>query len=242
MDKENTNPSVPNNATDQPVVTQTPTTDQPVSQPEAKQPEAPVAPTATEPTVDGEAKKQVADKMVPYQALKEARAKERKAMRELAKYQNQSQFGQYDPEELGSVRNHPYVQQLEIKQAEAELKRGTEEVFENYPNIPAHIRKAILRNPRGFVSPTTTDVSQALSDIESYLESLNEELADASPAPAPEAPKAFPVAGMNAPAATTGPNIPAEVQRILSKPMDEWTEADNKVIDDAKKLKGIRGL
>ena len=173
--------------------------------------------------------KQTAERMVPLSEVLKERNRYKEAQRKLAEAtsrQNQPQW-----ENIEELRNHPYVQDLELKQAETELRQGAEEILERFPNIPAPIRKAILKNPRGYVNRTTTDVQNALLDIEDYISEVSEELGADSEAPQP---KQFPVAGMNKPVATQGTSMPAEIDKILKKPVDEWTPEEQKKLEDYK--------
>lgn len=187
-----------------------------------------------------------AERTVPYQALDQERRRRKELQKELEKLRNQpSQMGQYDPNDLESVRSHPYVSQLEQKAQEFEFKqkltelgRGAEDLMKRYPQIPEAVRKAIIRNPRGFVGEETTDVANALLDIEDYILGYLEEAGAQAPA-APQ-PKQFPVAGMSTPKAVQPASTPAEVQKVLAKPVDTWSEADAKLMEEHAKAQGIR--
>lgn len=168
-----------------------------------------------------------AERTIPYGRFQEVNSKYKDALRKIATLEGQSKAPQY--EDLDSVRNHPYVQELELKQAEGELKRGAEDILQRYPNIHSSVKRAILQNPRGYVQRTTTDVPNALLDIEEYIQSI----ADEEVAPTPQ-PKQFPVAGTNTPQAPKGTSLPLEINKILKKPVDEWTE------EEAQKLEAYK--
>lgn len=173
------------------------------AQPETAKPETP----ATERTI-------------PYSRFHEVNEKLRKAQRELAEARGRANQPQY--EDLDTVRSHPYVQELELNQAESELRRGAEDILQQYPNLHPAIKKAVLNNPRGYVSRKTTDVPNALLDIEEYVQKV---LGEQNDQPVSQ-PKQFPVAGTNTPVVTQGPRISGEIEKILKKPVDEWTDAE----------------
>ena len=170
------------------------------------------------------------DRTIPYERFAQVNTQMKELKRQLAEARGQSKSSQYDPNDLEVIRQHPYVQDLELKSATAELKRGAEDILKRYPQMPPQVVKAILKNPRGYVNETTQDVPNALVDIEEYLMDLSSEIEGENPS-TPQ-PKSFPVAGTNTPAATQGGTSPAEVQAILKKPLDEWTPAETKLVKE----------
>lgn len=238
MNDVNTNNTAPNTVEgNNPVTPQvTPETNQPAvpqnNVPEAGKPAGEENPTAP---ISKPRESKPAERTVPYSRLQEVVRK----LRETERKQAQGPLGKYDQNDISSLREHPYVQEMELRIAEGEIKRGAEEILERFPNIPQQIRKAILRNPRGYVRPDTTDVQTALLDIEEYVDEIYGDFDSDANQPKP---KDFPVAGQNAPSATQGSANPADLQRIYAKPLEDWTDQDKKLISDAARARGIRLL
>lgn len=91
-----------------------------------------------------------------------------------------------------------WVNDLLLKQAEYEMKESLAEVFEEYPNLPAPIKTAIQKNPRGFVKQGTVYVSDAIDDIRDYLDEFTQSLGEAPSSTPTAQPKRFQVAPTNA--------------------------------------------
>lgn len=203
-------------------------TPEPAEQPaeQASQPEE-----QTTDTNEPEAPVEPVERQVPLSVLKEERAKRQEYQRKLAEAESKSKIANYDPNDLESVMSHPAVQELIVKQATQELKDFTRTELEKYPNLHPSVKKAILTNPRGYVKEGTQDVENAKLDIQEYLE----EVAEESEAQSTPAPKTFQVAKTNV-AKTEVPGArPAEVQAIMQKPIDEWTDEDVKLVEDFTK-------
>lgn len=140
------------------------------------------------------------------------------------------------PEEGGEdVFSHPAYQSLALKTATYELKEGAKEVLDRYPQVPKAVANAILKNPRGWVNEGTADVESALLDIEenliTYLED-NPDLQDAAQA----GPKTVPVVPSNT-LSNPERDVDVEIDRIQKTPPDEWSEADEKLVNDYLKRK-----
>ena len=215
-------------------VKEEPVTSEPESQPVKETPtevkEEPT-PAATPEEVQPEPTQ---EKTVPYQALSAERQRRKELQRKLAALQGQQGLKDYDPNDLEAVMAHPYVQELIIKQAKQELTDYTRGVLDSdYPNFPAVIRKAILANVRGFVNETTTDIESAKIDILDYIEKTAEETEAGQPIPAPET-KSFPVAATNTGETETAAR-PAEIAKILDKPVDSWSDEEVKLVADYSK-------
>ena len=209
----------------------------PQPQPQVEQISQPVAPVKEaegKPEADLSEAKPV-ERTIPYTRFQEVNKRYRDLERKFNELGSKQKTAAYDPADLDSIRSHPYVQELELKNATAELRRGAEDVLSRYPQLPDYLRKAILKNPRGYVNESTTDVPNALLDIEDYILDLDAIQAEKAPEP-----KTFPVAGMNNPAATQGSSTPAEVQKIMGKPLDTWTEDEARLVGEHAKSKGIR--
>lgn len=171
----------------------------------------------------------VAEKTVPYSRFSEVNKGYREAQRKLAEYESKSKLSQYDPNDMEAVMAHPYVQELLIKQAKTELTSFASELLDSHPEIPDAVVKAIKANVRGFVKENTTDVESAKIDIQEYIEGLLEGVK-----PGQQLPKVIPVASTTPKESPSGAN-PMDVQAILEKPVDEWTEEDAKTVDTYKK-------
>lgn len=192
-----------------------PVTTQPESQQvnETAEPQAPVTPV---------------EKTIPYSRFAEVNKGYREAQRKLAEYESKSKLSQYDPNDMEAVMAHPYVQELLIKQAKTELTTFASDLLEQHPEIPDAVVKAIKANVRGFVKENTTDVESAKIDLQEYIESLIESVEPVNK------PKVIPVTPTTPKESPSGAN-PVEVQAILEKPLDEWTEEDAKTVDTYKK-------
>jgi hypothetical protein len=190
-------------------------------EPDTTQPDSPQVNQTAEPVVP--------ERSIPYKRFAEVNNNYKEAQRKLAQYEAQSKLGQYSEDDMGAVMNHPYVQELLIKQAKYELTDFAKGKLDERPDIPETVKKAILTNVRGFVKETTTDVESAKIDIEEYIEN-NFPMG----VPAQQQPKTFPVASTKAQEATPGAN-PLDVQQILDKPVDEWTPDEAKLVKQYKK-------
>ena len=161
-----------------------------------------------------------------HENLKKALKAERDRFRKLRR-------GQTDRSSVPSARPNnqdAYLRQLETKVAMSELKEGASNILKNYPDIPESLKRAILRNPRGYIQAETQDVSTGLLDIEEYVESEMELISADLPSSTPPK-KDVHVAGSNTPDANIGAT-PAQIQAILSKPLDEWTSEEKKALQD----------
>lgn len=170
-----------------------------------------------------------AEKTIPYGRFAEMNKKYRDAQRQLAELQRQSQLSQYQPEDAEAVMAHPMFQELALKVAKQELTDYAREVMDQYPSLNPVVKKAVLKNVRGFVNETTSDIEEAKLDIVDYIESIAEEAAESTPQK--PAQKTFPVAQTNVSQAAPSAR-PADIARILQKPVDEWTEEDAQIVDD----------
>lgn len=168
------------------------------------------------------------ERTIPYSRFSEVNKGYKELQRKLAEYEQKSKLSQYSEDDMGQVMNHPFVQDLLVKQATYELKEFVKDALDGQPEIPENVKKAILSNPRGFVKETTTDVESAKIDIQEYIDSLVEQLSAQLP------PKKFPVAATKVQETSSTAN-PVEVQQILEKPVDEWTEDEAKLVTQYKK-------
>lgn len=170
-------------------------------------------------------------------ALRKEREQVRELRRKLAERESSEAMSQYDPNDLDSILSHPYVQDLIIKQAKQELTDYAREALGNYPNLHPQVKKAILKNARGFVNETTTDVETAKLDLQDYIEEIVADEAAAEPeAQETQNPlKGFTVAKTNVP--TTEPTgVKAEeVNAILAKPIDNWTDEEVATVEEYRK-------
>lgn len=163
----------------------------------------------------------------PSVALKQERELRRQLQREIAEIKGQQRMQEMPQgDDAQEVYNHPAFQELAVKAAEYELKEGTQEILEQFPHLPKEVVSAIKRNPRGFVNPTTTNVPQALMDIQEYVEGI----AGDYPAQPTGQPKPFPVAGSNQ-VTGTGSKQNADIQKILAKPFEDWTPQEEQAVE-----------
>jgi len=122
----------------------------------------------------------------------------------------------------------PFVQELILKDAKRELTDYTRDELDKFPAIPAVVKKAILSNVRGWVNEDTSDVETAKLDILERIEAIAAEIE------VPPAKKGFPVATTNLPSTESSKANPNEVQKILDKPIDEWTKEEEATVDEFK--------
>lgn len=205
----------------------------------AEAPEAPTVETETTQS-DSQQTKQTAEpaqsaareaqeRMVPISVVQKERKERQELQRRLAEYEQKSKLSQYDENDVSAIMSHPFVQELLIKQAKSELTEFAKGTLDEHPEIPEPVKKAILTNVRGFVKETTTDVESAKIDIQEYIDSLVEQF----PAQ-PVQPKTFPVASTTAKETVSGAK-PMDVQQVLDKPVDEWSDDEAKLVDQYKK-------
>lgn len=187
--------------------------------------ETPTAPVA-EKAADAQT---AAERMVPISTVQKERKERQELQRKLAEYEQKSKLSQYDENDMQAVMNHPYVQELLIKQAKSELTEFAKGILDEHSEIPDAVKKAITANVRGFVKETTTDVDTAKIDIQEYIDNLVEQM----PVQAQQ-PKNFPVAAPKAQDESSGTN-PLEVQQVLEKPVDEWSDDEAKLVAQYKK-------
>ena len=198
-------------------------------------PEATVEPETTVPQSQEENKTGVipemkpAEKSIPYSRFAEVNKGFKEAQRKLAEYERQKTLGQYDENDMAAIMSHPFVQDLLMKDAKYQLTDFAKGMLEGHPEVPEPVKKAILSNVRGFVKETTSDVESAKIDIQEYIDSLVEGLPQQAIQP-----KQFPVASTT-PKETSSTANPKDVQAILEKPVDEWTEDEATIVDNYKK-------
>lgn len=198
----------------------------PETSPKEEKPSGATIPSSTE--VSGKEPK--AEQTIPYGRFREVNEALKEARRELAQLRGQEAYRGYSEEDLEQIFAHPFVQQLLLEQAENQLRRGAEEILSRYPNIPKPIAKAIIRNPRGYVNPATTDVESALLDIDDYVASIAEEFGEGGTSE----PKPFPVAGTNVSAVPEEETTPAEIAALMKKPPEEWTDEELRLAEEWK--------
>lgn len=189
------------------------------------------------PNQDGQPNEAVKeDRTVPLETLKSERAKLREAQRELAKLKGRSQLEGYDPETTEKVLQHPLVQKLMIDNAKRDVTDFAKDYLDKeYPKFPSVIKKAILRNVRGFINEDTTDPETAKEDVRQYIDDVWAEAeAEKASTTTPSTPQ--PTIPVVTPSNTGGlPQTnavkPKEVQDILNKPVTDWTDEEIKKIE-----------
>jgi len=172
-----------------------------------------------------------APRMVPLDELVSERKKRQELQRKVAEIEGKQKLSAYDPTDVDAILQHPMVQELMIKQAKQELTDFARESLEKFPTLHPQVKKAILLNARGFINESTTDVETAKLDLQDYIERIAMEDQQAKVTPLQ---KTFPMANTNTPAAETAGN-PADVAKILAKPVDEWSDAEAKLVEDYTK-------
>lgn len=187
--------------------------------------------TQPEETVQPEAQVSVAqeaqERMVPISAVQKERKQRQELQRKLAELEGSQKLNQYSQDDMETVLQHPYVQELLVKQARQELTDFARVTMDEFPGLNPALKKAILKNARGFVNEATTDVETAKLDLRAYIEEVVEE----NEADTPPPPKTFPVAATNVSKANVSGARPADIQRILEKPIDEWTDDETAVVE-----------
>lgn len=173
---------------------------------------------------------QTQERTVPLQALKEERARRQELQRKLAEKESSQAMSQLDPDDYEAWVSNPMSQELIIKVAKQELTDYAREALDNYPTLHPQVKKAILKNARGFVNETTTDVETAKVDLQEYIESIAEE-ASAQPEPS----KAFKVANTNVQTDSGKGANTGQIDAILNKPVNEWTDDDEATVAEYQK-------
>lgn len=193
------------------------------------------APSQVEKTpLTPEAPETPTERTVPYGALHAERTKRKELERQLAEAQGRQQYQQYDPNDMENLLAHPFVQDLLIKDAKRELADYARDTLDKqFPNFPKAVRTAILKNARGFVNESTQDLETAKLDLLDYIEAIAQEVSEVPP----QSKATFPVAATNTGASKPGVR-PAQVEAIVHKPVDEWTEEEVAIVNEyAKKSK-----
>lgn len=200
---------------------------------QASQPEKQTVQETAEPTVDVAAAKEAQapqERTVPYTRFAEINKKYREIERRFNEAQRQQALSGYDPNDWEQITQHPFVQELMVKDAERELGDYAREILDEYQNVHPQVKKAILKNVRGFAKTSTTDVETAKLDLLEYIESIVEgEQTPATPV------KSFQVAQTNVAATEPSKARPAQISEIMQKPVDEMTDDEVKLVSDYKK-------
>jgi hypothetical protein len=185
---------------------------------------------ATEQTQEAQvetAAQEAQERMVPISVVQKERKQRQELQKKLAEIEGSQRLNGYDQNDMEQVLSHPYVQELLVKQAKQELTDFARATLDEFPTLNPAVKKAILKNARGFVNETTTDVETAKLDLREYIESIVENEAETQPT----TPKTFPVAATNVVKADVPGIRPADIQKILEKPIDEWTDEEASVVE-----------
>jgi len=178
----------------------------------------------------------VAEKTVPYQRFQEVNKNYKEAQRKLAEVEGNQKLQQYDPEDMDAVLSNPFVQELLLKDAKRELADFARDELDKHPNFHPQLKKAILSNARGFVNESTTDVESAKLDLLEYIEGIAEEEAGTQTPTTTLTNKSFPIASTNISKTDVPGARPADIAKLMLKPMEEWTPEEGKAFDDYKRL------
>jgi hypothetical protein len=173
------------------------------------------------------------ERTIPYSRFAEVNKGYKDLQRKLAEFEQKSKLSQYTDEDASAVMAHPYTQELAIKVAKYELTDFARGALDAHPEIPEQVKKAMLQNIRGFVKESTTDVESAKVDIQDYIDSLVEQM------PTQQQPKVIPVATTKA-QETSSNTRPLDIQNILDKPVDEWSDDEAKTVEQYKKTQPKR--
>jgi len=114
------------------------------------------------------------------------------------------------PEVLEALRSRDIkLDELSLVNRELAVKDKVRDLMDSdeYKDIPVTIKKAIIRNPLGFVNRTSESLDDAIADIQDYLD---EELDKPSGQPAPEVKQEHQVP----PISGSGPSAPNVYQEI----------------------------
>lgn len=118
------------------------------------------------------------------------------------------------PEILEALRSRDIkLDELSLTNRELAVKDKVRDLFdsEEYKNIPIAVRKAIIRNPLGFVNRTSESLEDAVADIQEYLDDEIDHPSGGQPAapvtPAPETHQVPPASGSG----PASPNAAVEV-------------------------------
>lgn len=188
-------------------------------------------PQPEEQTTETEEVEAPQERTVPLKALEAERKRRQEFQRKLAEVEGNQKLNGYDPEDLSAVMQHPFVQEMLIKQAKQELTDYARTTLDLYPGLHPAVKKAILGNARGFVNESTTDVETAKLDLAEYIESIAEEAETQNPS----IPKSIKVAATNVSKTDIQGMRPAEIQKILDKPLDSWTDEEATAVEQYSK-------
>jgi len=143
-----------------------------------------------------------------------------------------TQGGNFGDGQGDDVYNHPAYQELALKNAEYELREGAKDILDQYPQIPQYVRKAILKNPRGYVNQGTADVSNALLDIQDYVDEIALDFeGTGATGEAPQKPKNVPIVGNNQQLGNQD-KLELEIAEIQKIPLEEWTPEQEKRVNE----------
>lgn len=176
------------------------------------------------------------DKSVPLETLLAERRKYKERIRALQRGQTDGSRQTAQPQQAQGQGIDPrYVQQLQTKVAIGELQEFARQKVRDYPDLPKHLKRALVNNPRGFLKLDTQDVEGGKLDLEDFLDDEQEryerEQAKVNP---PAAKKEVQVAGGNTPDGTQPGATPADIQKILETPVDEWTKEQDQALKEYK--------
>ena len=189
----------------------------------------PVPPKVEEQTtVEGQPQQDAQPRTVPLDELVKFKKKYKELQAEMAGLRGKEAYSGYDPEETEKVLSHPMVQELLIKTAKQEVTDYTRDYLQQYPEFPEVIKKAILRNVRGFINETTTDPETAKIDVAEYIDEVWADLQNKAGTQRKEVKVTPPNVG----AILGGKGTkPADIQAILDKPVDEWSDEEMAKLD-----------
>lgn len=186
-------------------------------------------------TTEDSVAQEAQERMVPISVVQKERKQRQELQRKLAEVEGNQRLQQYDPNDMDNVLAHPFVQELLLKEAKRELTDFARDTLDQYSDIHPAVKKAILANARGFVNENTSDIETAKLDLLDYIESIAEEAQTQSLTQSPTQSKGFQVASTNVSKTSIPGARPADISRILEKPVDKWTPEEIQLVEDYKK-------
>lgn len=132
--------------------------------------------------------------------------------------------------ENAELYQNPEYQRLALQNATYALRDGAKDIIARYPQLPPAVAKAINHNPRGWVNEGTSDIDNALLDIEeNIINYLQGEGLENATQPGAQ-PQPVQIAQTNKGTATDK-NVEAELDRIKDIPPEEWTPEEEALVD-----------
>lgn len=171
-----------------------------------------------------------------YKAMWEEESRRRagldRKLQRLSKGNNSREDLMTGDEEVDSqVMGHPFVQKALNMLAETQLKEGVRELLKDYPQLPDGVKKAIEKNPKGWVSNEAQNVNDGLEDIEAFL--LENYGVSAAGTETPQT-KQFPATQTNA--SVAGQEREKSLAEMSAEELNDLAEAGKVTTQDLEQL------